>query len=96
MFQLLVADDRSAIQSVQMDDASLLVTYTGFDPVGVAAHDGISVGPSDYASTLSMTSTAGASASVKFHGASRRLRHYPACDPKRCSCERCSVPSDSH
>jgi hypothetical protein len=64
-------NDRSVVQSVQLDDASPLVTYTGFSPVGGSSSpQGVKVDPTDYSSTLSMTTSAGASASVTFRGTS--------------------------
>lgn len=59
------------MQSVQLDDASPLVTYTGFSPVGGSnAPAGVAVESTDYNTTLSMTTTASASASVIFNGES--------------------------
>lgn len=52
---------------MSLDDSSLLIQYTGFTSVE-ANSELVQVSSSDYNSSLSMTSTAGATAQVMFTG----------------------------
>ncbi|WWD17811.1 hypothetical protein CI109_102254 [Kwoniella shandongensis] len=59
----------SEMDSVTLDDSSPLIQYSGFAPVGTN-NEVVQVTIADYNSTLSMTSTNGATAQVNFTGAS--------------------------
>ncbi|AAW42667.2 expressed protein [Cryptococcus deneoformans JEC21] len=64
-----LAPEGSDTESVSLDDSSLLIQYTGFTSVEANSQP-VQVSSSDYNSSLSMTSTAGATAQVMFTGAS--------------------------
>lgn len=57
----------SDTESVSLDDSSSLIQYTGFTSV-VTDSELVQVSSSDYNSSLSMTSTAGATARIMFNG----------------------------
>lgn len=57
----------SDTESVSLDDSSSLIQYTGFTSV-VTDSELVQVLSSDYNSSLSMTSTAGATARIMFNG----------------------------
>lgn len=57
----------SDTESVSLDDSSSLIQYTGFTSV-VTDRELVQVSSSDYNSSLSMTSTAGATARIMFNG----------------------------
>ncbi|OXH24260.1 hypothetical protein J008_05878 [Cryptococcus neoformans] len=63
------APEGSDTESVSLDDSSSLIQYTGFTSV-VTDSELVQVSSSDYNSSLSMTSTAGATARIMFNGAS--------------------------
>lgn len=57
----------SDTESVSLDDSSSLIQYTGFTSV-VTDSELVQVSSSDYNYSLSMTSTAGATARIMFNG----------------------------
>lgn len=57
----------SDTENVSLDDSSSLIQYTGFTSV-VTDSELVQVSSSDYNSSLSMTSTAGATARIMFNG----------------------------
>ncbi|WVQ82548.1 hypothetical protein IAT38_004677 [Cryptococcus sp. DSM 104549] len=64
-----LAPNGSDIDTVKVDDASPLVVYSGFAPVGTD-NEVVQTSGADYNGSLSMSSTAGATAQVMFTGAS--------------------------
>ncbi|ODO11692.1 hypothetical protein I350_00476 [Cryptococcus amylolentus CBS 6273] len=64
-----MAPSGSDTESVTLDDGSELVQYSGFSPID-SNNEIVQVSSNDHNSTLSMTSTAGATAQVVFNGAS--------------------------